>query len=60
MVHHNSQSSIVVEVTYKQHLNPLLMELKESVLGKINESFPKAVMVFLVTKGDCLCLIFMI
>ena len=39
MVHHNFQSSIVVEMTYKQHLNPLLMELKESVLGKINESF---------------------
>ena len=39
MVHHNSDSSLVVEVKSKQHLDPLLMELKESILGKLNESF---------------------
>ena len=29
----------MVEVKFKQHLDSLLMELKESELGKINESF---------------------
>ena len=39
MVHHNSDSSLVVEVKSKKHVDPRLMELKESVLGMINESF---------------------
>ena len=39
MVRHNSESSSVVEMKSKQHLDPLLMELKESVLSKLNESF---------------------
>ena len=39
MVHHNSESSLVVEVMSKQHLDQSLKELKESVLGKFNESF---------------------
>ena len=39
MVHNNSDSSLLVEVKSKQHLYPLLMELKESILGKLNESF---------------------
>ena len=39
MVHHNSESSLVVEVKSKQHLDQPLMELKELVLCKINESF---------------------
>ena len=52
MVHHNSDSSLVVEVKSKQHLDPLLMELKESVLVKLNESFFRGVIVFLGTKGD--------
>ena len=39
MVHHNSGSSLVVEVKYKQHLDQSLMDLKESVLDKLNESF---------------------
>ena len=39
MVHHNSESSLVVEVKSKQHLDHALMELKESVLDKLNESF---------------------
>ena len=39
MVHHNSESSLVVEVKFKQHLDQSLKELKESVLGKFNESF---------------------
>ena len=39
MVHHNSESSLVVKVKSKQHLDQSLMELKELVLGKLNESF---------------------
>ena len=36
MVHHHSESSLMVEVKSKQHLDQPLMELKESVLSKIN------------------------
>ena len=39
MVHLNSESSLVVEVNSKQHLDKPLIELKQSVLGKLNESF---------------------
>ena len=39
MVNHNSKSYLMVQVKYKQHLYPILMEYKESVLSKINESF---------------------
>ena len=39
MVNHNSESSLVVEVKSKQHLDPLLIELKESILSKLNNSF---------------------
>ena len=39
VVHHNYESSLVVEVKSNEHLVPLLMELKELVLGKFNESF---------------------
>ena len=39
VVNHNIESSLVVEVKSKQHLDPQLMELKKSVLGKMNESF---------------------
>ena len=38
VVCHNSES-LVVEVKSKQHLNHTLMELKESVLSKLSESF---------------------
>ena len=38
IVHHISQSSLVVEVKSKQHLYLSLMELKESLLCKLNES----------------------
>ena len=38
-VHPNSESSLVVEVKKGQHLDPMLMELKDSVLLKVNESF---------------------
>ena len=37
IVHHNSMSSLVVEVKSKQHLDLALMKLKESVLDKFNE-----------------------
>lgn len=39
VVHHNSQSSLVVEVKSKYDLGPPLMELKESVLCNFNVSF---------------------
>ena len=38
MIHHRSESSLVVEGTSKQHLDQLLMEMKESILSKLNES----------------------
>ena len=41
MVHHNSESYLMVEVKSKQHLDHPLMELKEYVLSKSNESFPQ-------------------
>ena len=39
LVHHSSESSLVVVVKSKEHLDQPLMELKESVLVKLNESF---------------------
>ena len=39
MVHHYFESSLVVEDKSKQHLDPLMMKLKEWVCCKINESF---------------------
>ena len=38
LVHHYSDSSLMVELKSKKLLNPSLMELKESVV-KVNESF---------------------
>ena len=39
MVHHNSKSSLLVEVKSKQHLDQPLMELMELVFGNLNELF---------------------
>ena len=39
VVQQNFKSYLVVQVKTKQHLDPLLMELKKSVLGRFNESF---------------------
>ena len=39
VVHHNSKSYLVVNIKSNQHFDPLLMELKKSVLGKLNDSF---------------------
>ena len=39
VVCHNFKSSLVVEMNSKQHLDQALIELKESVLGKLNYSF---------------------
>ena len=39
MVDHNSESSLVVEVKSKEHLDRPFMELKESFIGKLTESF---------------------
>ena len=52
MVNHNYDSPLVVDVKSKQHLYPLLIKLKESVLAKLNESFSQGAMVFLGTKKD--------
>ena len=52
MVHHNSESSLVVELKYKQHLDHQLIEYKESVLDKFNYSFSLGEMVFFDAKGD--------
>ncbi|XP_069150243.1 uncharacterized protein [Solanum lycopersicum] len=38
-VHSRSESSFVVDVKANQHLNPVLMELKDSILSKLNELF---------------------
>ncbi|WMV42180.1 hypothetical protein MTR67_035565 [Solanum verrucosum] len=50
MVHHSSESTFVVDVTSKQHLDPILMELKESVLNKSVEAFSQGGMGCLGTK----------
>ena len=47
LVHHNSKSSLVVEVKSKKHLDQPLMKLKGSILGKLNESFSLGGMVSL-------------
>ena len=39
MVHFNSKWYLVVEVKSKQHFDQPLMELKKSVIGKLNKSF---------------------
>ena len=52
MVHHDFDSSLVVELKSKKHLDEILMELKELVLGKLNESFSQKEKVLLGTKGD--------
>ena len=31
------ESSFVIDVKYKKHLDPVLMELKDTVLSKMNE-----------------------
>ena len=46
MVNYNSESSLIVEVKSKQHLDKSLMDLKESVLQYLNESFSLEGMVF--------------
>ncbi len=52
VVHYNFEFSLVIEVKSKQHLAPLLIELKDLVLGKINESFSRGDGV-LGSKEDC-------
>ena len=39
IVNHKNESPLVVEVKSKQHLDQPLMDLKESVLGKLYQSF---------------------
>ena len=60
MIHQNTVSSLVVEVKSKQHLDPLLMELKESVISKFNEAFSQGGMGYLGTKAGCVYQIWMV
>ena len=39
MVQHSSESSLVVDLKSKKHLAPVLIKLKESILGKSVEAF---------------------
>lgn len=39
MVHHSSESSFLVDVKFKIHLDPILINLKQSVLNKSVETF---------------------
>ena len=39
MIRHNFESSLVVELKYRKHLDQQSMEVKDSVLCKLNESF---------------------
>lgn len=41
MVHNNFESSLVVGVKCKQHIDTILMELKKMVLSKSKESFSR-------------------
>ena len=54
MFHHNSISSLVIEVNSKQYLDQPLMDLKELVLGKINDLFSLGRMVSSGIKEGCL------
>ena len=56
----SSESSFVVDVKAKQHLDPVLMELKDSVLSKLNKPFSLGGMVCLDTMTDSVCPIFVI
>ena len=38
-VFHSSESSLVIDVKFKQYLDPLLMKLKESVISKAIETY---------------------
>ena len=53
MVHHNSESYLVVEVKSKQHVDQPLMKFKELVLSKLNDSFFLRGILYCGTKGDC-------
>ena len=53
IVDHNSESSFVVEVKFKKHLDHSLIELKELVLGKLNELFSLGRMVSLGITDSC-------
>ena len=43
---HNNESSLVAEVNLKQYLDKSLMDLKESILGKLNNAYSLGEMVF--------------
>ena len=39
MIRHNSKSFVIVDVKSKKHVEPILMDLKESVLNKAIKTF---------------------
>ena len=45
MIHRNYESSLIVEVKFEKYLDQSLIELKELVLNKLNESLSLAGMV---------------
>ena len=55
MIYHNSESSLVVELKCKQHIDPILMDLKELGLSKHNESFSQGRGVCLGIMVCCVC-----
>ena len=59
-VHPSSELSLVVEVRKGQHLDPVLMEIKDSVLVKINESFALGGAAYLGTRTGCVYQMWMI
>lgn len=60
MVCHNVESSLMVAMKSKKHLNLSLMESKESILCKLNELFSLGWMVFRGTKRGYVCPMLMI
>ena len=55
MVHHNSESFVVVEMKSKKHLYPLLMQWNELMLSKSNEPFFQGGMKYLSIKVGFAC-----
>ena len=59
-IYSNSESSFVVDVKAKQHLDAILMEFKDLVMSKFNESFSRGGMVYLDTRAYFVFPIFII
>ena len=53
LVHHNCELSLEVEIKSKKNLDTLLLDFKESILSKFNETFSQGGIEYLGTKVDC-------